>query len=160
MTARRHAILALDPGTVTGWALHEPGKPVLSGTATFRPGRFEGGGMRWVRFRRWLLQVDRSVAGGLGELVFEEVRRHLGSDAAHIYGGFVAEITAFCEERGIPYRGIPVGTVKRHATGRGNAPKGEVIAAMRRRGFDPADDNEADALALLFCALEEAKEAA
>ena len=35
-------------------------------------------------------------------------------------------------------------------TGRGNADKAAVIAAMQARGFRPADDNEADALALLL----------
>jgi len=151
----RRAVLALDPGTVTGWALWQPGRPVRSGTAVFRPGRFEGGGMRWLRFRRWLAELADMVEGGLAEVAFEEVRRHLGTDAAHVYGGFVAEITAFCEAHGIPYRGVPVGAVKRHATGRGNAPKDRVIEAMRARGFDPADDNEADALALLMLVLDE-----
>jgi Holliday junction resolvasome RuvABC endonuclease subunit len=45
-----------------------------------------------------------------------------------------------------------VGTIKRHATGKGNAGKGEVLAAMRQRGHAPADDNEADALAILYWA--------
>ena len=45
----------------------------------------------------------------------------------------------------IPYRGVPVGTIKRHVTGQGNADKEAVIAAVRALGFDPADDNEADA---------------
>jgi Holliday junction resolvasome RuvABC endonuclease subunit len=47
-----------------------------------------------------------------------------------------------------------VGTWKRHACGKGNASKQEVIAAMRERGFEPADDNEADAIAILLWALE------
>jgi hypothetical protein len=49
---------------------------------------------------------------------------------------------------------VPVGTIKRHATGKGNANKGLMIAAMRARGHSPADDNEADALALLYWAIE------
>lgn len=154
------AVLALDPGTVTGWALWQRGRPVRSGTAAFRPGRFEGGGMRWLRFRRWLEEIADSAADGLGEVVFEEVRRHLGTDAAHVYGGFVAEITAFCEAHGIPYRGVPVGAIKRHVTGRGNAPKGAIVNAVRGRGFVPADDNEADALALLLLVLDGRKEVA
>ena len=54
----------------------------------------------------------------------------------------------------IPYRGVPVGTWKRQACGKGNASKDEVIAAMRLRGFEPADDNEADAIAILLWAIE------
>ena len=45
--------------------------------------------------------------------------------------------------------GIPVATIKRHISGRGNADKDAVIAAVRALGFEPTDDNEADALALL-----------
>jgi len=43
---------------------------------------------------------------------------------------------------------------KRHATGKGNAPKAAMIAAARARGFSPADDNEADAIAILHWAIE------
>jgi len=42
----------------------------------------------------------------------------------------------------------------RHATGKGNADKAAVIAAVRARGYSPVDDNEADAIAVLLWALE------
>jgi Holliday junction resolvasome RuvABC endonuclease subunit len=47
-----------------------------------------------------------------------------------------------------------VGTIKRYATGHGNAPKQAMIDAARKRGFSPADDNEADAIAILLWAIE------
>ena len=93
------------------------------------------------------------MAGGLDVVFFEEVRRHAGVDAAHAYGGFLAHVTAWCEHHEIPYEAVPVGTIKRHATGKGNANKDAVIAAVRNLGFDPADDNEADALAILDWAM-------
>jgi Holliday junction resolvasome RuvABC endonuclease subunit len=74
-------------------------------------------------------------------------------DAAHAYGGFMAHLTAWCEHHQIPYQGVPVGTIKKHATGKGNASKDEMIAAMKALGHSPTDDNEADALALLHYAL-------
>ena len=77
-----------------------------------------------------------------------------GVDAAHAYGGFLGQLTAWCEQRAIPYQGVPVGTLKKHATGKGNADKAAMIAAMQAKGFHPADDNEADALALLLWAME------
>jgi hypothetical protein len=58
-------------------------------------------------------------------------------------------------EHCVPYEGVPVGTIKRFATGRGNADRSAVIATMRARGFAPADDNEADALALLLWATDD-----
>ena len=61
-------------------------------------------------------------------------------------------LSAWCEHHGIPYEGVPVGTIKRFATGKGNADKAAMVAAMKARGFNPADDNEADALALLLWA--------
>lgn len=144
-------VLALDLGTKTGWALLNRDGRITSGTLTFKPNRFEGGGMRYLRFRRWLAEIT-DLAGGLGRIAFEEVRSHAGTDAAHIYGGFLGQLTAWCEERAIPYEGVPVGTIKRFATGKGNAGKDAVIAAIQARGFAPADDNEADAIALLLWA--------
>jgi hypothetical protein len=140
-------ILALDLGTSTGWALRRSDGIVVSGVATFRPGRYEGAGMRFLRFAQWLDSLDLPA-----QIYFEEVRRHRGVDAAHCYGGLLATLTSWCESRSIPYAGVPVGTIKAHATGKGNAAKEAVIAAMQAKGFKPADDNEADALAILLYA--------
>jgi Holliday junction resolvasome RuvABC endonuclease subunit len=147
------SILALDLGSTTGWAVRTARCRVLHGTAEFRPSRYEGGGMRYLRFGKWLDQT-LEITGGIDVVYFEEVRRHIGTDAAHVFGGLLATLTAWCETQGIPYQGVPVGTWKRHACGKGNADKQAVIAAMRQRGFAPADDNEADAIAILLWALE------
>lgn len=146
-------ILALDLGTTTGWAVRDAKGQITSHTASFKPGRFEGGGMRYLRFTRWLDDLA-GLAGPFALIDFEEVRNHAGTDAAHIYGGLMATLAAWCELRGVPYRGVPVGTIKKHATGKGNASKTDMIAAMRARGFSPTDDNEADALALLHWSMD------
>lgn len=145
-------VLALDLGTTTGWALRSMGM-ITSGCLLLKSSRFNGGGMRYLRFRRWLeqLQVD---AGPIGAVYFEEVRRHVGTDAAHVYGGLLGQLTAWCEEHGVAYQGVPVGTIKAFAAGRGNADKAAMIAAVQARGFSPADDNEADAIAILLWAIE------
>jgi len=145
-------ILALDLGTTTGWALRGSDGNITSGSESFRPQRFEGGGMRFLRFKRWLTEL-KAVTDGIDALHFEEVRRHVSTDAAHAYGGFLATLTAWCEHHQIPYQGVPVGTIKKHATGKGNAGKEDVIASARARGHSPSDDNEADALALLHWAI-------
>ncbi len=141
-------VLALDLGQNTGWALRDGAGQIISGTQRFKPGRFEGGGMPLLRFVAWLNELQRT-AGPLGGVFFEEVRAHKGTAAAHAYGAFLGHLAAWCESNGLPYQGVPVATIKRSATGRGNAGKEEVIGAMRRLGFNPGDDNEADALALL-----------
>ena len=53
-THNPRCILALDLGTTTGWALRGHDGLITSGTASFRPGRFDGGGMRYLRFANWL----------------------------------------------------------------------------------------------------------
>ncbi len=145
-------ILALDLGTTTGWALRGHDGLITSGTASFRPGRFDGGGMRYLRFTNWLTEIDR-LSGPIAAIWFEEVRRHAGTDASHIYGGLMATLTAWAELRGVPYEGVPVGTWKRCVCGKGNARKDEVVAAMIARGFVPATSDEADALAILHWAV-------
>jgi hypothetical protein len=151
--AQAKSILALDLGTTTGWALRGFDGLITSGTASFKPGRYDGGGMRYLRFTNWVTEIDR-LSGPIEAIYFEEVRRHLGTDAAHVYGGLMASLTSWAELRGVPYQGVPVGTIKRHATGKGNAPKEAMIAADRARGYSPEDDNEADAIAILHWALE------
>jgi hypothetical protein len=146
-------MLALDLGTNTGWAMRGHDGLITTGTASFKPGRYDGGGMRYLRFTNWLTELDR-LSGPISAIWFEEVRRHAGTDAAHVYGGLLATLTAWCEERGLAYQGVPVGTIKRHVTGKGNADKAAMIAAVRDRGFMPADDNEADAIAILLWAIE------
>ena len=147
------AILALDLGTTTGWALATADGAIVSGTMSFRPSRYEGGGMRYLRFRSWLNEIASRV-GEIGTVHFEEVRRHVSTDSSHIYRGFLAHLSAWCEVQKIAYQGVPVGTIKRFISGKGNADKQAVIAAVRARGFNPADDNEADALAILLWAME------
>src|SRR6266511_956869 len=145
-------ILALDLGHCTGWALRSACGVITSGAAELRQDRWQGGGMKFLRFRRWLTEL-KADAGGLDAVLYEQVRSHAGVDASHAYGGWLAILTAWCEHHGIPYQGVPVGTIKRHVAGKGNADKQAVIDAVRRLGFAPADDNEADALALLRWAL-------
>lgn len=149
-------ILAIDPGTHCGWALYADGV-TASGVWNLRGGRFEGGGMRFVRLQQYLEAI-----GPVDQVYFEEVRRHLGTDAAHIYGGIIAVLAAHCEHRGIPYAGIPVGTVKKRATGKGNADKDAMLAAARARWPEQTvlDDNQADALWILETAMRAMQQAA
>jgi hypothetical protein len=150
-------ILALDLGTHCGWA-HQSGEGIrMSGMQRFENGRFDGAGMRFVRFRRWLTEMKGE---GLDAVYFEEVRaiaipgRSAGLQAAQVYGGFFAILSAWCEHHAIPYEGIPLATIKRFATGKGNADKAAMIAAARALGCNTRDDNEADAFLLLRLAVQ------
>jgi len=156
-------ILALDLGTTTGWAIISDGHKT-SGTENYNTDRFSGGGMRYLRFKKWLTEA-KSNAEGFDAVFYEEIRKHhrIGqmstpTTAIQVYGGFLAILTSWCEQHDIPYQGVPVGTIKRFATGKGNAGKPEMIAAAKALGFNPEDDNEADAIHILEWAIEEYKE--
>ncbi len=142
-------ILAIDPGTKCGYAMSS----TESGVWNLSPRRHEGGGMRFFRLRNYLV----SACEGADLVVYEEVRGHKGTDAAHIYGGIVAIIQEHCEMHSIPYSGIPVGTIKKFATGKGNSDKVTMLATARKAWpLTPiVDDNQADALWLLAWAMAE-----
>ena len=53
-------ILALDLGTSTGWAV---GPSFVSGVWKNKPGRYDGGGMRYLRFRAWLDEMNETSGG-------------------------------------------------------------------------------------------------
>jgi len=154
MTMAVDTILALDLGTTTGWALRQRDGHIVAGVEVFRPRRDEGYGVRYRRFKEWLNDIKHCADGHIHLVVYELVRAHSGTDAAHVYGGFLATLTAWCEHHGIPYEGVPVGTLKKHATGHGRASKIEMIAAARARGHDITSDDMADALALLYWAVD------
>ena len=147
-------LISLDLGSKCGWASRCDGV-VNSGTQSFSLTRFEGRGMQFLKFKNFLRKLTEAVSPDIISL--EEVRRHLGVDAAHAYGGYLAHVSSYCEEAGIPHTGVPVGTIKRHATGKGNASKSDMIEAAKRLYPDQIieDDNQADALCLLNYTIKE-----
>jgi crossover junction endodeoxyribonuclease RuvC len=147
-------ILALDLGTQTGFAVGSEAH-MVSGHWNLKPGRFDGGGMRYVKFRARLDEIH--AAYGLDQVYFEEVRRHQGVDAAHVYGGLMGTLTAWCEEKRVPYGGLPVGEIKKAFTNHGNASKAMIVAECEKRGFAPKTEDEADAIAIFHLALLRAK---
>jgi len=64
-------ILALDLGTQTGWSLLHHDGTITSGTLSFKNDRYQGGGMRYLRFCRWLDDVKALAGGTLTEVYFE-----------------------------------------------------------------------------------------
>lgn len=140
----------VDLGTATGFAVGA-NKHMVSGVWSLKPSRYDGGGMRFVKFRQRLNEMLQAYTPDM--VIFEEVRRHASTDAAHVYGGLLAILSEWCEENSIPYSGVPVGTIKKNFTGKGNASKDLMIAEAERRGYEPIDDNEADAIAIFDWAL-------
>ena len=142
--------LGIDPGSACGWAvLDSDGSRVASGTWKLDNRRGDGAGMRYVRLERLVRELLEAYDG---PLAYELVAAHKGTQAAHIYGGIVATITRVCEDVGRAYAGVGVGTIKKVATGKGNANKEAMMLAAQKRWPDYAgDDNEADSLWVAEC---------
>lgn len=144
-------ILTLDLGTRTGFCAGSKGVHT-SGVWNLKPGRFDSHSMRLVKFIAALNEMH--AAYKFERLYFEEVRRHTGVDAAHWYGAFWGQVTKWADENGIPYEGVPVGSIKKFWTGNGGASKALMIEEALRRGYVTDDDNEVDAIALFLMKVE------
>ena len=136
-------ILALDLATVTGWAV----SPQAGGTWDFGFKRHHSEGLRYLRLESYLDEI--LAIHGLDLVAYEDVKsRHKSSAAARTYFGLLAVVTTWCANHDIEYEGFSVGTIKKHATGKGNAGKEEMVSAAKAKW--PAthieDDNHADAL--------------
>lgn len=139
-------ILGIDPGTRTGWCVRYSEGDMDAGTWELAPRRDEGPGMRVLRFAENLTTIIDLSKPGL--VVVEQVRRHAGTQAAHVYGALVGRLQEICEKRGLNYTSVEVSHVKKTATGKGNSTKSAMIAAANRRwalSLGPKDENEADA---------------
>lgn len=154
-------VIGLDLGTKTGYAWTADGKvrAEMSGVADFSPGRHEGGGMRFLMFRRFLV----TLVGDKSEecvIFFEEVvaQAHRSGSAAHVYGGFVGVLSEFCEGHSIPFRGLPIATIKRHATGSGKAGKPAMLARACTEFGHTRSEDAADALWTLHLGLKQLRE--
>jgi hypothetical protein len=149
-------ILALDLGTYCGFALAR-GTALTFGTKNLSARKGDGPGQRWLKFRA-MLANHYNAAGELHAIYYEDVKRH-GPDqviAAHVYGGFLAHLEAWCDVQRVRLVPLGVGAVKKAWTGNGAAKKPLMIAEARRRGFKVGDeeDDTADALAILHLAIE------
>lgn len=145
-------ILAIDPATKCGWA-HSCGH---SGTWDLSPKRDESAGMRLIRFRGKLRDILNAV--GVDVVVFEAARHA----APKMQGALVVQaeiqgvLKEWCEDNHIEYTGVSPSEVKKHATGKGNASKPDMVAAAREKFGHVAivDDNHADALWILDFAIQ------
>ena len=153
-------VIFFDLATATGWASYYHGT-TESGVEKFtlRPG--ESPGMRFLRFNRWLSEV---LLDGMGEnpcydlVVYEKpLARQSSSAAAAIAYGFATRVQEFCARRDIEHSVVPAGTLKKHATGKGNASKAMMMAAAQALfpDQDVTDENQGDALCGLHFVIQE-----
>ena len=90
-----------------------------------------------------------SLLGGEIDVIAYEQAHHRGGAATAVCVGLVTEVQAFAAERNIELMPVHTATLKKFATGSGRANKIDMIQAAKKKGWNPQDDNEADAQLLL-----------
>lgn len=174
-------VLGLDLGSTCGYsyAYHPLGQPVdpdkvvmHMGQLDLSAGAFDSGGIRFVRLRQFLtvLKPDLVAVEDVKYTPAEKPNRvnvhaiiSRAATSMELFGGFKATVAAWCEENRVPCTSFPIGTIKRRATGKGNANKSDIIAACNAlfgTEMDPDDyasagyDNAADSAYVCLLAME------
>lgn len=124
--------LSLDLGLQTGYAVRHG--CIICGELQLQGKRFEAPGMRFVRFRNFLEAQHRAF--GFHAIAYEEIAfiadRGGQSFQHQLFGGLLATMQVWADERGVLYAGYPPSKIKKHATGNGNARKDYMITAAKR----------------------------
>lgn len=150
-------VMGIDQAITSGWCVAEKEgtrERVLGGGVYRIPElRGDSKGMRFVRFRSWLLA---RVAEFSPDRICYEQAHHRGGAATEMGVGLTTIIQAVAAEAEIEYAGCQTQQLKLYAAGAGNAEKSAMIAAARERfRIIPEDDNHADALCLTGWGLDE-----
>ena len=142
-------ILALDLGLSCGWAMQHECLAITHGaiqlTSTRKRNRY---GDALAAFRAFLGSHTAHV------FAYEDVKRHLGTRAAHVYGALEGLVVLRAHDIGATVMPLGVTAIKKHATGRGNASKDEMLAAAKAKWPHCKTHDEADALWILSLAME------
>jgi hypothetical protein len=152
-------VLALDCGEHTGYATLIDGS-IRSGVEHWKHRTNESVGMKYLRFDAWIREIDRI---GRFDLIVYEKPHGLQGNAVESMNGYItgihrmiAEEVGITREKPKEYQAVSPGTIKKFATGKGNAGKSEIKTWFHdKTGNYAIDDNEADALALLYYAMNE-----
>jgi hypothetical protein len=178
---KSNLVLGLDLGTNCGYSycivqeneLLVPDKLDMHiGQWDLSAGQYDSGALRFVRLRQFLSVLKPDL------VAFEDVRytpsekltkfnMHSiiarAATSCEFFGALKATVCTWSQENGVPCGSFPIGTIKRRATGKGNANKSDMIAAcneMFRTDFDTENyetagfDNAADSAFVCLLALE------
>lgn len=150
------ALLAIDPGSFTGWAVGA-GDAIMFGTWKLRLTLRGGRGGRLLQLEQHIEAANDRHA--LGRVVFEEPYVGRFAAPALSLGGMVAVVQLWAARRGVPCHGFQPREIKAGIAS-GRASKAEMIARVRALGYPVEDEHQADAVALALLALSGAMPAA
>jgi len=88
-------------------------------------------------------------------IIIYESAHHRGGHATACAYGFISVVERVAATYGFETMTVHTSTLKKFATGSGRANKNDMIAAAKAKGWNPQDDDEADAQHLLDYAVEE-----
>lgn len=153
-------IIALDLGTRTGVSMRHPDGAITGATwvlakeKALREARAVGedrsGDIRVVALDLLLDDAMRlSAVRQQGEtlVVFEDVQFLSSQMQSQLWASFRTVLWLAAHRHGFEVLPVPVGTLKKFATGHGNATKDMMAAALAKKGelLPAMDDNEVDA---------------
>ncbi len=148
-------ILAIDPGSMLGWATDATGR-LEWGTEDFRVKSGESSGNRWRRFGEWLLDItlhesptkmylgsggsrsiEMAIEPTIDLVVYERTTFVAPGRKAYqdIIYGFTSRLEEHCERHGITLQPVAVQTLKAFA-----------IPKMNRKKGDPRMDRSKEAM--------------
>ena len=140
-------ILALDLSTHTGWCVGDSADRPTYGTKHLKT-HGESIGPLAVEFHRWL---RRLVEDEKPELIAFEAPILAKRTKLHIIRmltGLAYHTEFMAEYLDVRCREVDLWTIKRFWTGNAKAEKIDMVRAAQMYGYDPQDDNAADAIAL------------
>lgn len=143
-------VLALDLGTKTGWALLKDGVVTRGTWKLATPKEITQQRLDNldrccdIRFAR--LQAYINGLGPLDWCAFEDVQFSVSTGQTQLWASFRAVVTLMHPR--VKLEAVPVGTLKKFGSGKGNATKEEMAASLPG-GCEGLDDNAVDAAHLL-----------
>ena len=137
-------ILALDIATTTGWKTE-----TASGVWKLRQKKDDSTGMKLVRLKSYLKEL---IELEHIELVAYERPAGMFKSSIISESELIGVVLLLCEELSLQCTAYSPTEIKKFATGKGNAKKIDMIAKAVELGYNPADDNEADAIHLYLLA--------
>ena len=144
-------IIALDTATKTGFAIYSEKELTESGVHDFTKKRGESNGLLFIKFR---LFVKNLISVVKPDVVIYEQAHHRGGAATELCVNLTGRVQEVCEEMGVEYMVCRTTVLKKHATGKGNAGKDEMVKAaahLRRTGALYAPQQELLSFSFAHC---------
>lgn len=134
---RKKIILAIDTGSITGWAIKDE-FGVRSGSTSFKQHSFVGKGLGQLHFQQWL-----NTLPSISIVYFREIQNYPGIAKENSYDGCVRTLINWCKKFSINCQAIPDGIIKKHISD---------IKNPEKLGLYLGYDDELEAIELLHLA--------